>query len=329
MAETYLAQAVEAADGAGTYDTYARALLADKQILAWILKYAVVEFHDMEIGEIVACIGDDIEVGTRPVDPGLSNLGRVHGSSTEDDVPGEGKIYYDIRFTAYHRGMKMKFLINVEPQKSSDPSKLGYHLENRMVFYLTRMVSAQKMTEFFHSDFDQLKNVRSIWICMDQEEEGNSMEEICLVRRTVFGKETKSSEIGLMKGIIIHLRDGDIQEKSSNPLVAMLETLFSQESVEKKKYTLTEEYGMVMTAPLEGGIQNMCNWSENMIERGVRKGREEGRKVGREEGIEIFILDNMEEQVPATRILEKLQRRFQLDEAKARSYFERFAYAKQ
>lgn len=65
----------------------------------------------------------------------------------------------------------------------------------------------------------------------------------------------------------------------------------------------------------------MCNWSENLIERGVRKGKEEG--------IEIFILDNMEEKVPATRILEKLQRRFQLDEAKAKSYFERFAYTKQ
>lgn len=65
----------------------------------------------------------------------------------------------------------------------------------------------------------------------------------------------------------------------------------------------------------------MCNWSENMIERGVRKGIEKG--------IEMFILDNIEEKVPATRILEKLQRRFQLDETKAKSYFEKFAYAKQ
>lgn len=188
MAEMYLAQAVEAANGASTYDIYARALLADKRILAWMLKYAMIEFQNMKIVDIIASIGDDIEVGARPVDPGLPNLGRVHGSSAGDSVRGEGKIFYDIRFTAYHKGMKMKFLINVEPQKFSDPSKLGYYLENRIVFYLARMVSAQKTTEFFYSDFDHLKNVRSIWICMDQEENRDSIEEICLVRRTVFGK---------------------------------------------------------------------------------------------------------------------------------------------
>ena len=45
---------------------------------------------------------------------------------------------------------------------------------------------------------------------------------------------------------------------------------------------------------------------------------------GREEGIEAFILDNLEEQVPRARILEKLQRRFQLNEETASMYYERF-----
>lgn len=91
MADTNLAQAIEAADGAAAYDTSMKSLLADKQILARILKYAVREFRDMSIMDIMDSMGDDIDVGTRPLDAGLSNLGRVNVSNTEDNIPGEGK----------------------------------------------------------------------------------------------------------------------------------------------------------------------------------------------------------------------------------------------
>ncbi len=179
MIETNLAQTVNAANDAGSaYDTNVKYLLSDKQILSWILKYTVEEFQEMSIEDIIDCIGDDIETGTKPVDAGLSNLGRVRGTVTEDNVPGEGIIYYDIRFTAYIKKVELKILVNIEAQKSSDHGKLGYHLENRIVFYLARMISAQKQTEFFPSGFDNLKKVRSIWICMDNDETEDSIEEI-------------------------------------------------------------------------------------------------------------------------------------------------------
>ena len=336
MAGTYLAQAIAATNEASFYDTNVKYLLADKQILAWILKYAVKEFRDMEIREIISCIGDDIEIGIRPVAPGLSNLGRVQGANTEDSVPGEGTVYYDIRFTVYHRGMAIRFLINLEAQKWTEPSKLGYHLENRIIFYLSRMVSAQNQTEFFKSDYDSLKPVRSIWICLGNEAAGDYIEEISLVRDNTFGKEADPEEIGLMKGIIIHIREGKGMKESRNRLIHMLEELFSQKSVKEKKRILTEEYGMIMTEELEGRMQNVCNWSEYFMEAGLKEGLEkgilegrekgikEGREEGREEGIEAFVLDNLEEQVPGARILEKLQRRFQLNEETASMYYERF-----
>ena len=150
MIETNLAQTVNATNDSGSaYDTNVKYLLADKQILSRILKYTVDEFREMDIEDILGCIGDDIEIGARPVDAGLSNLGRVKGTVTEDNIPGEGIIYYDIRFTAYLKEKEMKILINIEAQKSTDSGKLGYHLENRIVFYLARMISAQKQTEFF------------------------------------------------------------------------------------------------------------------------------------------------------------------------------------
>ena len=79
-----------------------------KQILSRILKYTVDEFRNMDFEDIIGCIGDDIEIGTRPVDAGLSNLGRVKGTLTEDNIPGEGMIFYDIRFTAYYSKNEMK-----------------------------------------------------------------------------------------------------------------------------------------------------------------------------------------------------------------------------
>ena len=181
MIETNLAQTVNATNDSGSaYDTNVKYLLSDKQILSRILKYTIEEFQEMDIEDIMGCIGDDIEIGTRPVDAGLSNLGRVRETVTEDNIPGEGIIYYDIRFTAYIEEAEIKILVNLEAQRSSDHSRLGYHLENRIIFYLARMISAQKQTEFFHSDFDNLKKVRSIWICMDNDETEDSIEEIGL-----------------------------------------------------------------------------------------------------------------------------------------------------
>lgn len=115
MIETNLAQTVNATNDSGSvYDTNVKYLLSDKQILSRILKYTIDEFQEMDIEDILGCIGDDIEIGARPVDAGLSNLGRVRGTVTEDNIPGEGIIYYDIRFTAYLKEKEMKILINID-----------------------------------------------------------------------------------------------------------------------------------------------------------------------------------------------------------------------
>lgn len=87
MTDTNLSQAVEATNDASSYDTNVKFLLADKQILARILKYAVQEFKEMDVNDIMASIGDDIAIGSKPLDAGLSNLGRVHTSNTEDNIP--------------------------------------------------------------------------------------------------------------------------------------------------------------------------------------------------------------------------------------------------
>lgn len=271
-AETYLAQTLHAAAGADVYDVHARALLADKQVLAWILKHTIREFRDMAIPEIAARIGEDIAVGSVPVDPGLTNLGRVKETRTEDNVPGEGTIYFDIRFSAYPGRAGVKFLVNLEAQKYSALGNLHYHLENRIVFYLSRMISAQKNTEFWHSDYDNLRNVRGIWVCMNQKRNGDSIEEIRLVRNTVYGSYGSPHTIDLLQGIIINIRTEEDVEASPNALISMLEVLFSHRSVAEKKNILEKEYGIIMTVEMEGRLNTMGGFGQCIWESGIRKG---------------------------------------------------------
>ena len=60
-------------------------------------------------------------------------------------------------------------------------------------------------------------------------------------------------------------------------------------------------------------------WEELAYERlegrkeGLKDGKAEGLSEGLQTGIKAFIADNLEEGIPRDRILEKLQRRFNLD----------------
>ena len=117
-----LAGDIALAKGKSQYDTYCKRILANKIILAWILKYVAEEFVDMDIGQIKECIGTDVQVSEVNVLPGRTNTPgseRIIGESEEDSVPGEGELYYDIRFSVYYARQKqrIKLIINVEAQK--------------------------------------------------------------------------------------------------------------------------------------------------------------------------------------------------------------------
>ena len=121
------------------------------------------------IAEIKKCIGDDIQISKVRVSPGMTNTPepeKISGGAQEDKVPGEGEVYYDIRFSVYLPGQKekVKMIINVEAQKDSYP---GYEIPSRGIYYGARMISAQKGTEFSGSDYDRIKKGYSIWICMN------------------------------------------------------------------------------------------------------------------------------------------------------------------
>ena len=102
--ETNLSQTIDIINDNARYDASVKEVLADKQVLARILKYSLEEFQDDEIEDIMKCMDTPVISKVR-MEPGQTNLNKIEKTSEEDSIPGEGKIFYDIRFSVF-RGME-------------------------------------------------------------------------------------------------------------------------------------------------------------------------------------------------------------------------------
>ena len=294
MSKTYtpLSKDIEAANHKIKYDTQVKKVLANKIILAWILKYTVKEFAHTSIPEIETCIEGNIEIGTVPVEPGLTNYSSILGANNENAIPNEGKITFDLRFhVILPDGNQTKIIINIEAQKNSEP---GYDIVTRGIFYSARLLSAQLNQEFTNSSedpkkYDNIKKVYSIWICMESSAtKKDSIIEYHIEPHTIHnnGKEKiNTSRYDLLSVVMIHLGGDEI--KSDNELVNMLTTLLSSRiDLQEKKQQLQETYQIPMEQELEQEVNEMCNLSDYVEEKGMKKGIEQGMEKGMQQGMQ-------------------------------------------
>ena len=285
LGKTNLAGSIETTDElVRRYNENVCNILADPQILGYILINTMTEFRHWELSDIIDSIGD-VRIRNTMVDPGYSNYGKLVGEQNVDLVPGEGEVRYDIRFSVHHGKEQIKILLNVEAQKTTDSKKLSYHIENRVQYYLARMLSAQKNTEFFHSDYDNIKKVVSIWICMDAENDMDGITRYAFAPENIYGQEVPYSEFDKMEAYIIRIRESEDIEASKNKLVHMLETLLSTKPKQDVVRILEKEHNMVMNVEDTGlEVNNMCNLGEALYERAEKKGIELGIEQGLERG---------------------------------------------
>ncbi len=231
---------------------------------------------DMSIDEIICSIEGEMQIDNVAVDPGITNLGAIKGESLEDSVQNEGVVFFDVRTHVMKN--QYKILLDIEAQKSSNYRSLGYHIENRMVFYLGRMISAQKNTEFFNSEYDNLKSVKSIWIYMNSMEA--SITRFRFLPEMIYGNIMTEIPVNQMEGIIIRVRDNADETDFTNELISMLEDLLNtQDSLQMKRHKLEKEHGIIMTQELENEVDEMCNYSELVFEKGIEQGIEQ-RSIG-------------------------------------------------
>ncbi len=111
-------------------------------------------------------------------------------------MPGEGKVVFDIRFTAIARGTgirkQVKLLINIEAQKEF---YVSYEYGTRGIFYGARMISAQVNREFVQPHYEDIKKVYSIWICMNVPKKlGNTLTVYQMEKHNLIGEMPSERE---------------------------------------------------------------------------------------------------------------------------------------
>ena len=268
--KTHIANVLERNNYKDRYDTQAKQILSDKTVLSWILKYTTSEFKDYPIELIRTCIEGEPEVGTHRVFPSLAPEA-ITGLDTVDKVLGEGEITYDVRFTVLTpTAERIKLIINVESQKKFNP---GYDIVTRGIFYCTRMVAAQKETEFKGSDYDAIKKVYSIWISMENPPYAqHTITSYRISEYPLYGSLPKKKRYDLMELVLVCLGTPNA-ENMGNELHGLLDTLFSQELAPQEKETiLYNDYHIETTVEMEGGLREMCNLSDLIEEKGIEKG---------------------------------------------------------
>ena len=276
---TVISDDLDAGLSALQYDEHAKNLLADKEILAYILKYATDEFKSMPIRDIISCI-EETEIKKVPISPGLTNAPKITGENCEDNIPGEGFITFDIKTSAVTKE-RIKIIIDVEAQKSI---KLKYPIEKRMVYYLSRMISSQKNREFVNDDYQNIKKVYSIWICMNVEEadKRDSITKFSLSAENIVGNYfPKKKNYDLMTGILICISNNtadDVVPEDERKLIGLLKTLFSDKMTkEEKKESLQSDYDIQMNDNINRELIDMCNLGYGVYERGIERGMEKGK----------------------------------------------------
>lgn len=282
------------------YDKAAKGVLSDKKILAYILKRTVPEFASVSLNDIATrCIEGTPLVSVVPVYKDKTNAVQqylkkqenpnIQGMRNEDDSVTEGSVTFDVLFHAKapDTGELITLIINVEAQNSLSPKNnegKTYPLMKRAVYYISRLISSQKETEFTGSDYDKIKKVYSIWICMESPDGKNAINRYQFKEQHLLHRHKEPVENYDLMGIVfVYLGNNRTRDR----LIHLLNLLFIKKLKPEKKLTeLHDEYDIDLTARGKEDLTTMCNLSEGIFERGLKRGIEQGIEQGRAEGME-------------------------------------------
>ena len=266
-------------DKEAKYDEKAKQILGQKWVLAYILIHTAEEFKGMELEEVISYIEGEPYIGNVPVEPGLTNITSkskgtmISGLNTENSEINEGEIYFDVLFYARTRDRASKMILDIEAQKD-EPS--GYDILNRAVFYVSREISSQKNREFVKSEYNNIKHVYSIWICMNQKK--NTLEWYHLTKESRLEVKEWKGRKDLINIVMIGLAKELPEQSEKYKLHRLLGILFSQELEAKEKIEILEkEYRIPMKEEFRKDVKEMCNLSQGIKEAGRMEGIEIGR----------------------------------------------------
>ncbi len=266
--DTEIKNAVSATDQDAQYDDKAKRLLGNKIILAHILVKTVDEFRGMNPKDVVSYIEGEPFISVISVEPGLTNIEkeevghRIVGFNTENVEIKEGLIRFDIVFYVRMKDGISQIIVNVEAQKDA-PTE--YNVLNRAIFYVSRLVSSQKERDFVNTNYDDIKRVFSIWICMNMNQ--NCMNYVHLTNDRLLGSYDWEGKIDLLGIVMIGLSKELPEYDEKYELHRLLGALLSKSlSSEDKLKIIETEYGIPIEGSIRKDVNVMCNLSQGIRE---------------------------------------------------------------
>ena len=284
-------KSISATDKDAQYDEKAKNLLGHKIILAHILVKTIDEFKGMNPKDVVQYIEGEPYISRVPVDAGSTNVEKeqngekVIGLNTENSEINEGMIRFDIVFYVRMKDGLTQIIVNIEAQKE-EPGK--YYILNRAIFYIGRIVSSQKGRDFVKSEYNKMKRVYSIWICMNMKE--NSLTQIYLAKKDIIGLHDWKGDLELLNIIMIGIAENLPEKEENYGLHRLLSVLLSASlEAEEKLDIIEKEYDIPIEDDIREEVEEMCNLSQGIKEKafegGYLMGQEEGRESGYAEAV--------------------------------------------
>ena len=271
---TEIANAVNAAGDKAQYDTRVKRLLAQKSILAHILVKTIDEFKGMKPEDVVKYIEGEPSISVVPVEPGLANMEktdaagqRIVGLNTENAEINEGLVRFDIIFYVRMKNGLSQIIVNIEAQKD-EPTE--YKILNRTIFYVSRLISSQKERDFVNTNYDDIKQVFSIWVCMNMDD--NSLSHIHLTKDELLKPCNWKGNLDLLNIVLIGITNEIPEHDKKYEMHRLIGALLSSELKEQEKLDIIEhEYNIPTSQEFREDVRIMCNLSTGIEERATEK----------------------------------------------------------
>ena len=199
------------------------------------------EFKGMKPEDVVKYIEGEPSISVVPVEPGLANMEktdatgqRIVGFNTENAEINEGLVRFDI------------------------------------IFYVSRLISSQKERDFVNTNYDDIKQVFSIWICMNMDD--NSLSHIHLTKDKMLKPCNWKGNLDLLNIVLIGITNEISEHDEKYEMHRLIGALLSSELKEQEKLDIIEhEYNIPISQEFREDVRIMCNLSTGIEERATEK----------------------------------------------------------
>ena len=238
------------------------------------------EFKGMKPEDVVKYIEGEPSISVVPVEPGLANMEktdatgqRIVGLNTENAEINEGLVRFDIIFYVRMPSVDdtknglSQIIVNIEAQKD-EPTE--YKILNRAIFYVSRLISSQKERDFVNTNYDDIKQVFSIWICMNMDD--NSLSHIHLTKDEMLKPCNWKGNLDLLNIVLIGITNEIPEHDEKYEMHRLIGALLSSELKEQEKLDIIEhEYNIPISQEFREDVRIMCNLSTGIEERATEK----------------------------------------------------------